>query len=1041
MKFKNIKNSNLIGVLTAGIFFLVFLVMPNSASASFPTCSGGYPPGGMQCGLITGYIVPGQSKCSISGKANQGGQTCNTGDSASGVSDANDAMTFSKQQISVPTITGQPDPGDPYDSSGFYPGQTAIVTVGNPDDNGSLTLGSNISWSYNGCTCKPTDVTGNGCGATAGGATVSGTVNPDDTLNLSVTNACKPNDNMSSHNTSGVYGSDSASINVQNVTRCYNANYWTWYAQFTGNSAYKGLDYEPDPSINGQCDLVGYTPPPPPPPAVPVVTLSATPISGPAPLTTTLTWTVSGVATTCFAGGGSFAGQQSTSGGTETISGITSQTTFSLYCINAGGNSVTKTVTVSPTVVVNTILSCSPLNQTLSVGQTGNFSVTEIGSGSGYTWSTIGGNTSSGSGNNFSTSYSSPGSYQVNLNDSAIDGPAECTVIVQSAPINGACGSGSGFANSKIYPNGATNFGSDNFCQAGSVNSTPAFPSAGNTVTWGCNGANGGSSTVSNACSASQSAPTITPINGACGPDSGSTFSSLSSGSYNLCANGTTVVNFSGSGPWTWGCNGLNNGTNDSSCHADKSGPFIACNSNSQCNAPYVCVAPGQPNSQCCNVHYGTACSNASPGTPSCMVGETIQCDGSCAGGSLDPSCVNPGDPTNYSDIGVPYMATFTGTVGGATPASQNLEIINGGNIDLNWSTIAAPGDTGTWCHISPASGSVGSYEGNNWAIFTVSVDSPTSVGVGTHTNCGFLFGDPNADNSGQPLYFTYNVSAPAPTGPTAPTVTGPTTGVTNTNYTFSASSIDPNGNQVRYGFDWDKDGVVNPSDWLPAGSTYVNSGTLQSDTNSWSNPGTYTFQVLSQNYLGLNSAWTPFTITISNPVYIPNISLSAAPTTIAPGGTTVLTWSTSNNPTSCVGATSPTPGPWDGSKSVGSGFQVIAGITNSSVFGLTCTNSAGSSFVTVPVTAVTQYSLNITKTYGGSVNSVDGKISCGTTCSHTYNKGDQVTLIPVPDSPQWKFISWTGDCTGNGSCLLNMTSAKNVTAIFSVNPLNYQEF
>lgn len=54
------------------------------------------------------------------------------------------------------------------------------------------------------------------------------------------------------------------------------------------------------------------------------------------------------------------------------------------------------------------------------------------------------------------------------------------------------------------------------------------------------------------------------PVNGACGPANGQSFASLTSASANLCSSGT-VASFTGSGPWTWGCNGSSGGTNTAS--------------------------------------------------------------------------------------------------------------------------------------------------------------------------------------------------------------------------------------------------------------------------------------------------------------------------------------------------------------------------------------------------------------------------------------------------------------------------------------------
>ena len=54
---------------------------------------------------------------------------------------------------------------------------------------------------------------------------------------------------------------------------------------------------------------------------------------------------------------------------------------------------------------------------------------------------------------------------------------------------------------------------------------------------------------------------TTSGINGACGTASGQSYSSLTSSSSNLCATGT-AASFTGTGPWTWGCNGSGGGTN-----------------------------------------------------------------------------------------------------------------------------------------------------------------------------------------------------------------------------------------------------------------------------------------------------------------------------------------------------------------------------------------------------------------------------------------------------------------------------------------------
>lgn len=83
---------------------------------------------------------------------------------------------------------------------------------------------------------------------------------------------------------------------------------------------------------------------------------------------------------------------------------------------------------------------------------------------------------------------------------------ASATVTVGGAPVNGTCGT----ANGVSYANGSSSYSPNTQCSSGTP-STTAFPTAGNTVTWTCAGANGGS--TSPTCSASQrnvSAPTAT---------------------------------------------------------------------------------------------------------------------------------------------------------------------------------------------------------------------------------------------------------------------------------------------------------------------------------------------------------------------------------------------------------------------------------------------------------------------------------------------------------------------------------------------------
>lgn len=66
-----------------------------------------------------------------------------------------------------------------------------------------------------------------------------------------------------------------------------------------------------------------------------------------------------------------------------------------------------------------------------------------------------------------------------------------------------------------------------------------------------------------------------------------------------------------------------------------------------------------------------------------------------------------------------------------------------------------------------------------------------------------------------------------------------------------------------------------------------------------------------------------------------------------------------------------------------------------------------------------------------GTVTSSPGGINCVSNCSANYTSGASVTLSAGAETNS-TFVGWSGDCTGLGSCSLNMDGAKNVTATFT---------
>jgi hypothetical protein len=105
-----------------------------------------------------------------------------------------------------------------------------------------------------------------------------------------------------------------------------------------------------------------------------------------------------------------------------------------------------------------------------------------------------------------------------------------------------------------------------------------------------------------------------------------------------------------------------------------------------------------------------------------------------------------------------------------------------------------------------------------------------------------------------------------APNTPSKPS--GPASGVTGTSYTYSTSTTDPDGDTVKYGWDWNGDGTVD--EW----TGFYSSGTTVSTSHSWSTGGTYNVKVRAEDSNGAQSGFSPAkTVVINNPPNKPTIT------------------------------------------------------------------------------------------------------------------------------------------------------------------------
>jgi hypothetical protein len=78
------------------------------------------------------------------------------------------------------------------------------------------------------------------------------------------------------------------------------------------------------------------------------------------------------------------------------------------------------------------------------------------------------------------------------------------------------------------------------------------------------------------------------------------------------------------------------------------------------------------------------------------------------------------------------------------------------------------------------------------------------------------------------------------------------------------------------------------------------------------------------------------------------------------------------------------------------------------------------------------EFNLTISKqgTGNGMVTSDPTGVDCGSTCTAAYDICTSVSLSAISDANS-TFVGWSGACSGSGSCVVKMSSAKSVTAIF----------
>jgi len=116
---------------------------------------------------------------------------------------------------------------------------------------------------------------------------------------------------------------------------------------------------------------------------------------------------------------------------------------------------------------------------------------------------------------------------------------------------------------------------------------------------------------------------------------------------------------------------------------------------------------------------------------------------------------------------------------------------------------------------------------------------------------------DENDNTDTDAVQITVNIENTKPNKPDKPA--GETNGKKGVEYTYTTSATDPDGDQLRYQFDWGDDSI---SDW---GGLY-SSGATATASHTWEEKGSYEIKVRVKDPDGLISDWSD-PLPISMPV------------------------------------------------------------------------------------------------------------------------------------------------------------------------------
>jgi outer membrane protein assembly factor BamB len=201
----------------------------------------------------------------------------------------------------------------------------------------------------------------------------------------------------------------------------------------------------------------------------------------------------------------------------------------------------------------------------------------------------------------------------------------------------------------------------------------------------------------------------------------------------------------------------------------------------------------------------------------------TIGQDGTIYCGYSKLYAVNP------TDGSIKWSFDVQGKIRGATPCNSIDGTIYLGNSD--GSDIVAVNPNGTEKWRKTLYGDIES---------APAIASNGTVYIGSQkTNGGYLhaFGYPGPN-------------------PLKPTISGPNNGKTNTPYTYTFTSLDPDEDQVSYYIEWDDGNITDWTSFQPSGEPYT-------ESHIWTEKDTYTIRAKAKDTFGLESDWGTLTVTM----------------------------------------------------------------------------------------------------------------------------------------------------------------------------------